>query len=58
MDHQCRASVAVGLVIGIGIAEVKGEMIVTVRIHLLRRHHVKAFRALEVSLLLLGPKLA
>ena len=34
MDHQCRASAAVGLVIGIWIAEVKGEMIVTVRIHL------------------------
>ena len=58
MDHECRASTAIGLVIGIRIAEVKGEMILTVRIHLRLCHRVKAFRTLQVSLLLLRSKLA
>src|SRR5262245_61745394 len=58
MHHECRARAAIGLVIGIRIAEVKGEMILTVRIHLLRRHRVKAFRPLKGSLLLLRSKLA
>ena len=58
MYHERLAGAAIGLVIGIGVAKVKGEMIVTVRIHPIRRHYVKAFRALQVPFLLFWPQLA
>ena len=58
MHHELRAGAAVGVVIGVRVAKVKGEIVVGVRIQLGRADRVEALRSLAVALLLLRPKLA
>jgi hypothetical protein len=55
MHHEVRAGAAVGVVIGVRVAKVKGEIVVGVRIHLGRADRVEALRSLAVAFFCFGP---
>ena len=58
MDHDGAPGIAVGAVIGVGIAHVEREVIGRIRVHLAGRDRVKALGHLTVALLDLGAQLA
>ena len=57
VDHQCAAGALARAVIGVGIAEVEGQMKPTARIHSRARHKIKPFWRLPIALLQLGAQL-
>ena len=57
MHHQIGAGAPVGAVIGVRVADVEGQMIVGVRVHLARPHRVEPFRSLAVALGVFGAEL-
>ena len=58
MDHDGAARIAVGAIIGVGIAHVERQVIGRVGIHLAGRDRIEALRHLPVALLDLGTQLA
>ena len=58
MHHELRAGVSQRLVVGIGIAGVKREVIGGLRVHLRRRNGIEAFRGLTVAFADLGSEIA
>ena len=58
VDHQERAAIAVRFVVGVGEADIDGEIVVGIGIHQAGRDRVEALRRLAVAFDFLRPELA
>ena len=56
VDHEVGAGAAEGPVIGVGVADVEGEVVARLRVHLRRGDDVEALRRLAVAFHLLRPE--
>ena len=58
MHHDVLPGAAIGAVIGVGEADIEGEMVLAARVHLILRDEIEPFRRLTVALADLGPEAA
>ena len=58
MHHDVLTGAAIGAIIGVGEADIEGEVIFAARIHLILRYEIESLGRLPVALANLGPEAA
>ena len=56
MDHDGTARAMVDLIEGVGVADIEGQVVIAVGVHLFRTHLIKSLRCLAVSFRQFGTK--